>query len=210
MPSYLSLTRAPRVRARDAAHRTAQGAESRQLAVVEPDGEHVGALLHERPSLGTLPLVAWPVPRTLRVVTKAELIAGNRYMVLSTADASGRPWASPVWYAPDGDEGFLWISRPDARHSLNIAERSQIALVIFDPSRSPAERQALYVEAVAKEVGPDPELVATYSDHSTSQGLGELTVAEVSPPGGEFRLYRAAASEMWILEDDRDQRIPAV
>lgn len=148
--------------------------------------------------------------RTLRVMTKAELIAGNRYMVLSTADASGRPWASPVWYAPDGDEGFLWISRPDARHSLNIAERPQIALVIFDSSKPPAERQALYAEAVAKEVGPDPGLVATYSDHSTSQGLGELTVAEVSPPGGEFRLYRAAASEMWILEDDRDQRIPAV
>src|SRR6186997_1143396 len=81
--------------------------------------------------------------RTLRVMTKAELIAGNRYMVLSTADASGRPWASPVWYAPDGDEGFLWISRPDARHSVNIAERPQIALVIFDSSKPPAERQAL-------------------------------------------------------------------
>jgi hypothetical protein len=106
--------------------------------------------------------------------------------------------------------GFLWISRPDARHSLNIAVRPQIAIVIFDSSKPPAERQALYVEAVAEEAAPDPGLVATYSGHSISQGLGELTVAEVSPPGGAFRLYRAAATEMWMLESERDRRIPAV
>jgi len=149
-------------------------------------------------------------PRTLRAMTKAELIAENRYMVLSTADPSGRPWASPVWFAPDGEDGFLWISRPDTRHSLNIADRPEIAIVIFDSSKPPAERQALYVEAVAEEVGPDPGLVATYSGYSTAQGLDELTVAEVSPPGGAFRLYRAAATEMWMLEEDRDRRIPAV
>jgi hypothetical protein len=141
-------------------------------------------------------------------MTKAELIAGNRYMVLSTADPSGRPWASPVWFAPDGEDAFLWISRPDARHSLNIAERPQIAIVIFDSSTPPSERQALYVEAVAEEAGPDAGLVATYSAHSTSQGLGELTVAEVSPPDGPFRLYRAAAAKMWMLEDERDRRVP--
>jgi len=143
-------------------------------------------------------------------MTKAELIAENRYLVVSTADPSGRPWASPVWFAPDGEDGFLWISRPDARHSLNIAGRPEVAIVIFDSSRPPAERQALYVEAVAEEVGPDPGLVARYSGYSTAQGLDELTVAEVSPPGGAFRLYRAAATEMWMLEEDRDRRIPAV
>jgi hypothetical protein len=143
-------------------------------------------------------------------MTRAELIAGNRYMVLSTADASGRPWASPVWFAPDGEEAFLWISRPDTRHSLNIAERPEIAIVIFDSSKPPAERQALYAEAVAEEAGPNPVLVATYSAHSISQGLNELAVADVSPPGGAFRLYRAAAAEMWMLEDERDRRIPAV
>jgi hypothetical protein len=143
-------------------------------------------------------------------MTTAELIAGNRYMVLATADRTGRPWASPVWFAPDGEDGFLWISRADARHSRNIAERPEVAIVIFDSSKPPAERQALYVEAAAEEAGPDPGLVATYSGHSISQGLGELTVAEVSPPAGAFRLYRAAAAEMWMLEDDRDRRIPAV
>jgi hypothetical protein len=80
--------------------------------------------------------------------------------------------------------------------------------VIFDSSTPPSERQALYVEAVAEEAGPDAGLVATYSAHSTSQGLGELTVAEVSPPDGAFRLYRAAAAKMWMLESERDRRVP--
>jgi nitroimidazol reductase NimA-like FMN-containing flavoprotein (pyridoxamine 5'-phosphate oxidase superfamily) len=73
-----------------------------------------------------------------------ELIAANRYMALATADAAGRPWISPVWFAPD-DGGFLWISRPDSRHSRNLAERPELALVIYDSTVRPAERQALYV-----------------------------------------------------------------
>jgi nitroimidazol reductase NimA-like FMN-containing flavoprotein (pyridoxamine 5'-phosphate oxidase superfamily) len=54
-----------------------------------------------------------------------ELISANRYMVLATADATGRPWISPVWFAPD-DGGFLWVSRPDSRHSRNLAERPEL------------------------------------------------------------------------------------
>jgi nitroimidazol reductase NimA-like FMN-containing flavoprotein (pyridoxamine 5'-phosphate oxidase superfamily) len=30
------------------------------------------------------------------------IIDGNRYMVLGTADGGGRPWVSPVYYAPSG------------------------------------------------------------------------------------------------------------
>jgi pyridoxamine 5'-phosphate oxidase-like protein len=32
------------------------------------------------------------------------IVQANRYMTLSTADADGVPWASPVWYAPDGPD----------------------------------------------------------------------------------------------------------
>jgi putative heme iron utilization protein len=141
-------------------------------------------------------------------VTRAELIAANRYMVLSTADADGRPWASPVWFAPHGDDAFLWISRPDTRHSLNIAVRPEVAIVIFDSSRPPEERQALYVDALAAEA--EPELIAIYSKRSVAHDLREFTVAEVSPPEGVFRVYRAVAGEQWMLEDERDRRIPAL
>jgi pyridoxamine 5'-phosphate oxidase-like protein len=45
------------------------------------------------------------------------IVEANRYMTLSTADADGVPWASPVWYAPDGPDALLWVSDPSARHS---------------------------------------------------------------------------------------------
>jgi hypothetical protein len=49
------------------------------------------------------------------------IVEANRYMTLSTADADGVPWASPVWYAPDGPDAFAWVSDPAARHSRNLA-----------------------------------------------------------------------------------------
>jgi nitroimidazol reductase NimA-like FMN-containing flavoprotein (pyridoxamine 5'-phosphate oxidase superfamily) len=40
------------------------------------------------------------------------IIDANRYMVLATADGSGLPWASPVYYAPAGYSEFYWVLRP--------------------------------------------------------------------------------------------------
>jgi predicted pyridoxine 5'-phosphate oxidase superfamily flavin-nucleotide-binding protein len=31
-----------------------------------------------------------------------SIVDSNRYMTLATADESGRPWASPVWFAHAG------------------------------------------------------------------------------------------------------------
>ena len=38
------------------------------------------------------------------------MIDGNRYMVLGTADEGGRPWVSPVYYAPSGYSELYWVS----------------------------------------------------------------------------------------------------
>ena len=38
------------------------------------------------------------------------IIDGNRYMVLGTADEGGRPWVSPVYYAPTGYSELYWVS----------------------------------------------------------------------------------------------------
>src|SRR5215216_651310 len=81
-----------------------------------------------------------------------ELIDRHRYLTLATADAAGRPWASPVWYAHDGYRTFLWVSRPDARHSANIAERPEVGIVIFDSTVPVGGAAAVYAEAVAEEV----------------------------------------------------------
>jgi nitroimidazol reductase NimA-like FMN-containing flavoprotein (pyridoxamine 5'-phosphate oxidase superfamily) len=129
-------------------------------------------------------------------------------MTLATADAAGRPWISPVWFAPH-DDGFLWISRPDSRHSRNLAERQELALVIFDSTARPAERQALYVEAVAEQLDGErcDAAVARFSEHSVADELEPLGVDAVTG-SGPFRMYHAAVTAAFMLEDERDFRIP--
>ena len=60
------------------------------------------------------------------VAIAREILDTNRYMTLATADGDGRPWASPVWYAHEGYTDLLWVSRPGARHSRNLAVRPRL------------------------------------------------------------------------------------
>jgi nitroimidazol reductase NimA-like FMN-containing flavoprotein (pyridoxamine 5'-phosphate oxidase superfamily) len=51
------------------------------------------------------------------------IIDANLYVVLGTADETGRPWVSPVYYASMNYLEFYWVSSPEARHSRNLATR---------------------------------------------------------------------------------------
>jgi nitroimidazol reductase NimA-like FMN-containing flavoprotein (pyridoxamine 5'-phosphate oxidase superfamily) len=136
------------------------------------------------------------------------IVDANSYMTLATADADGAPWASPVWFAHEQYETFLWMSQPGARHSRNIAARHDIAIVIFDSTVSPHQRNAVYVEAAATVV-PDSELadaVAVYAARSVARGLETLARDEVSGDA-VWRLYRARATAVYVLEDEHDRRV---
>jgi uncharacterized protein YhbP (UPF0306 family) len=138
-----------------------------------------------------------------------DIIDSNPYMTLATADGSGRPWVSPVYYAPDGYAEFYWVSSPEANHSRNIAARSEVAVVIFD-SRAPVGRgQGVYMAALAEELtGADLDTgIAIFSRRSETHGAGGWTPEDVRPPA-RHRLYRAIASEHWVLgPQDRRTRV---
>jgi hypothetical protein len=136
-----------------------------------------------------------------------SVIDSNRFMTLATSDEHGRPWATPVWFATPDHRRFLWISSPTARHSRNLTTRPDVAIVIFDSTTAPADRQALYLEAVAAELtGEDlQEGIEVYDRASRAQGLTGLTRADVTRPA-PHQLNQAVASARFILEDDRDRR----
>jgi len=138
-------------------------------------------------------------------VTPHEIIDAARYMVLATADEDGVPWASPVWFAPDGYTRFLWVSREDTRHSRNLAVRPQLSIVIFDSSAPIGTGEGVYMDAVAGQVD-EPGAIEVFSRRSVAQGGSEWTVADVSAPA-ELRLYRATATEQWIGRRDRRQAL---
>jgi len=130
-----------------------------------------------------------------------EIIDANRYLTLATADGDGRPWAAPVWYAHEGYTDFLWVSRPEARHSRNLASRPGLAIVIFDSTVPVGGAQAVYVEALAEELsGAERERgIAIYSRRSQAHGAGEWRGADVIALA-PHRLYRARASEHFVLQ----------
>jgi nitroimidazol reductase NimA-like FMN-containing flavoprotein (pyridoxamine 5'-phosphate oxidase superfamily) len=142
------------------------------------------------------------------VAAAREIIDANLYLTLATADADGTPWASPVWYAQAGYREFLWVSRPDTRHSRNIASRSRLAIVIFDSTVPEGAAQAVYVEASAEQV-PEPEraqAMETFSGKSVATGSPAWTVNDVTAPA-EHRLYRATATAHYVL-GVTDRRVP--
>ena len=75
------------------------------------------------------------------------IIDANLYMVLGTADRTGAPWVSPVYFAFDGYRDFLWVSKPGARHSINIAARAGASIVVFDSSVPIGQGQGVYMPA---------------------------------------------------------------
>ena len=137
------------------------------------------------------------------------IIDGNRYMVLGTADEGGRPWVSPVYYAPSGYSELYWVSSPEAQHSRNLAARPDLSIVVFDSQAPVGEGQGVYMSAVADQLtGADLERgIGSFSRVSVSHGAKEWRVEDVQPPAG-LRLYRARVSEHWVLDPERrpDQR----
>jgi nitroimidazol reductase NimA-like FMN-containing flavoprotein (pyridoxamine 5'-phosphate oxidase superfamily) len=134
-----------------------------------------------------------------------SIVDTNRFMTLATADESGLPWASPVWYAPADYRELYWVSSPEARHSRNLAQRPQLAIVIFD-SHEPGGWKALYMSAVAEQLTDVDGGIEVFSRRSAEQGLPLWRRDDVLSPA-RHRLYRATVSEHFVL-DSHDQRLP--
>jgi dihydrofolate reductase/uncharacterized protein YhbP (UPF0306 family) len=131
------------------------------------------------------------------------IVDAARYMTLGTADESGRPWVSPVWYAHQDHREFFWVSDPNARHSRNVAARPEVSLVVFDTTAAIGTGRGVYVTAVAEQLSGD-ELergIAVFSRRSLTQGAAAWTSDDVLPPA-RLRLYRATASEAYLGEHD--------
>lgn len=128
-------------------------------------------------------------------------------MTMATAGADGDPWVSPVYFAAGDRDGLLWLSEPGTRHSLNIAARPRIAVVIFDSRVAIGEAQALYGSGEAAEVAGEQleTAIAAFSRGSQADGAGAWSVEEVTAPA-RLRLYRAAITSWSVLDSLGDSR----
>lgn len=140
-----------------------------------------------------------------------EIIDSNLYMVLGTADETGQPWVSPVYFAPQGYQEFYWVSSPEVRHSRNIAARPQVSIVVFNSQAPIGTGQAVYMSATAQELAEEEldQGIAVFSASSIRHGGREWKREKVQSPT-LYRLYRAIATEHWVVapESHPDHRMP--
>lgn len=136
-------------------------------------------------------------------------VGSGLYMVLGTADEAGTPWTTPVYYAHVEMRQFIWVSRPERRHSRNIAARPEVSIVIFDSGVPINSGQAVYLTGSAHEASSEelPEMVEIFSRRSQLHGGMPFAVEDVTAPRA-LRLYVAATTEAWVLEPGTDNRMP--
>ena len=132
-----------------------------------------------------------------------SILDANAYMTVGTADRAGRPWVTPVYFACADYTDFYWVSSPEARHSHNIAVRTEVAIVVFDSRVAVGDGQAVYVSASAEEATglTLDEGVRVYSGRSEAHGVRPWASDDVQPPQ-PYRLYRAVATEHWVVHPD--------
>jgi uncharacterized protein YhbP (UPF0306 family) len=124
-------------------------------------------------------------------------------MVLGTVDADGLPWVTPVYFTPDGHTDFYWVSSPDAQHSLNVARNPDVSIAIFDSSVPIGGASAVYLRAQA-EVVPDDELDRCAAVYSGRLPEIRTYTADYLRTFTDLRLYRARATDHWVLVRGRD------
>jgi hypothetical protein len=91
------------------------------------------------------------------------------------------------------------MSSPDVRHSVNVAARPEVSIVVFD-SRAPigaGGETAVYISATARQV-PVDELdrwLTVYPGHADAIGIEP---PDVTPPA-KYRLWLATATDWSML-----------
>jgi hypothetical protein len=129
------------------------------------------------------------------------------YMTIATADTSGQPWPTPVYFAHRDYRDFFWVSRPEATHSRNLRDRRELGIAIFDSRSKIGTGRAVYVLGIAREL-PGHEAaegIEIFSSRSVEHGGAEWTPEDVREPA-EHRLYQATAEATYVL-DEHDQRV---
>lgn len=136
-----------------------------------------------------------------------KIIDASLYMVVATADLSGQPWATPVYFAHRDYREFFWVSEPEATHSVNLRDRREVGIVIFDSSVPINRGQGVYISGVAQELPAHEtaEGLEIFSARTAGHGGDEWSEEDIRPPS-RHRLFQATAEATYVL-DEHDHRV---
>ena len=127
-----------------------------------------------------------------------RLLAGNRYLVLGTADEHGQPWVSPVFFAPLEPDRVCWVSSPQSRHSRNIASRAALAITVFDSTVEVGRAEAAYFDADAAPLAGEETDSALHAMNSRLPQAKHLSRDDLQPVG-PMVIYQATLRHRYVL-----------
>lgn len=143
-----------------------------------------------------------------------EAFKNNQYMVIGSADKTGKAWVSPVTYAYDSDLNLYFVSHIRSRHCLNIAQNKEVSVAIFDSRQLIGDGVGLQMEGIAKRATitevPKASLIyfkRTYpyarSVKAVNAGLKKLLDANT------YRFYKIAPQTIWMNDPNSsvDERV---
>lgn len=137
--------------------------------------------------------------------TVHPLLAANSYLVLATADAEGRPWVTPLFFALLDEEHLVWVSSPDSRHSQNLGVRARAAATVFDSHAAIGRAEAVYLEVTASMLKDNRLAVACERLNARLPPAQQLGPDDIGP-GAELRVYQARVTEFSVLVRGGDTR----
>lgn len=81
-----------------------------------------------------------------------EIVEGNQYLALATADEGKGGWVCVLCYAYDENFNFYFASTDSARHSKNILANKSVSFAIYDSRQKWGTGVGLQIEGVAEKV----------------------------------------------------------
>lgn len=136
-----------------------------------------------------------------------KIISEIMFITIATSSKDGVPWNSPVYSSYDENYNFYWSSSPEAKHSVNIKENNQVAIVIYDSTDPEGTGRGVYIKAIAHEVMDEKEI---------EKALGLLYGRKNKNPkpimdfigDSPRRVYQAVPQKFWINETQKVNDFP--
>jgi len=131
-----------------------------------------------------------------------RLIEDTLHLTLATADASGKPWSCPVYFAHDQAFTLYWVSFKQTVHSANIRVRPQVGISILGEPPD-HEGDGVYFDAVATELHDLTEVERAIEVRRTRPQDGKFAVTSPGDVLGDaaWRIYRAVPVAVYTYHD---------
>jgi uncharacterized protein YhbP (UPF0306 family) len=128
-----------------------------------------------------------------------EYLPQVEHMSLATVGEDGRPWVCEVHFFYDDDLNLYFRSRPDRRHSQEIAGNPNVAGDIVKQHDGPAGVRAVYFEGTAEALANVDENHVAYQSHAKRFGATPAILEDALKDNGHS-FYKITVSDFYVFD----------